>query len=209
MNKSLTIYDVDCERCKKTLTYFRLMPEAQSRINGQNPSLSNQDEPPPQASQLESKTPAGSEPKDGRDLFGRKPGVRPKLTFDSREEIRCVFLTLIVKAGSLRKKYKKGVRAFLERYGARCNRNLAYLFAMGGEDFDEPVMDLERSGLTHGDDFVCFDAAMRLLSITMMKEFDKTVSEEVTFPVDWLRGRIHKGNMLVSFAEKTQEAKKL
>ena len=128
--------------------------------------------------------------------------------FDSDEEIRCVFLTLIVKVESLRKAYKEGLGKFLKRHDAQCNRNLAYLCAMGGEDLNEPIMDLEKSGLTFGEDFFCFDAAMRLLGIEMAKKFGDKISEEIKFSVEWLTGRVHKGSMVVSFAEKMKEAKK-
>ena len=156
----------------------------------------------------ESKRPAPSEPVAERAESSGKPSVRPKLMFDSEEEIRCAFLTLVVKVESLRKKYKEGMGKFMERHGARCNRNLAYLCAMGGEDLDKPVLDLQMNGLTFGEDCFCFDAAWKLLGIEMARKFDKEVSEEVRFPVEWLTGRIHNGTMLISFAEKMQEAKK-
>ena len=173
VNKSLTIHDVDCKCCRKTLTYFRLLPEAQSRSRETKSSASTRAGLPPETMQLESKTQAGSEPGGGRAAFGGKVRTRPQIMFDSDEEIRCVFLTLVVKVESLRKKYKEGIGKFLEKYGARCNRNLAYLCAMGGEDLNEPIMDLEKSGLTFDEDFFCFDAAMKLLGNEMAKKFDK------------------------------------
>ena len=202
VNKSLTIHDVDCKYCRKTLTYFRLLPEGQSRSMITRSSASTETMKP--ESRRQEKTESGEE----KVVLAEKPRSRPKLMFDSDEEIRCAFLTLVVKVESLRKKYKEGIGKFLERHGARCNRYLAYLCAMGGEDLDEPVLDLQMNGLTFGEDCFCFDAARQLLGIELTKKFDKKVSEEVRFPVEWLTGRIHNGTMLISFVEKMQEAKK-
>jgi hypothetical protein len=208
LDKSLTIHNVDCKYCRRTLTYFRLLPKGQVKNIETRPSVLDCIANAPETMRPESKTqaPAGSIGEGSP--FGGKTITRPKPVFDSDEEIRCVFITLVVKVESLRKKYRGGIGKFLDRYGARCNRKLAYLCTMGGEDLDEPIMDLQMNGLTFGEDFICFDAANRALGIELTKEFDKNVSESISFPVEWLRGRVHKGGILVSFLEKMKEAKK-
>jgi hypothetical protein len=208
--KSLTIHDIDCRYCRKTLTYFRLLPKGQFKnIEARAPdAVANENANANMRSETRTPSLSGLTPGVEWALFGGKTRTRPKPVFDSDEEIRCVFITLVVKVESLRKKYRGGIGKFLERYGARCNRKLAYLCTMGGEDLDEPIMDLQMNGLTFGDDFICFDAANRALGIELTKDFDKDVSENISFPVEWLRGRVHKGGILVSFVEKMKEAKR-
>jgi len=202
VNKSLTIHDVDCQFCRKTFTYFRLLPKGKSKDTITRFSASIQTITP------ENTIAVKPEPGGVRACLPKKPRERPQLKFDSSKEIRCVFLTLVVRVDSLRKKYKEGIGKFLKRHGARCNRELAYLCTMGGEDLDEPIMDLQRNGFAIGEDFICFDAAMKLLGMELTKGFNKRRSEDIRFPVEWLAGRVQKGAVVVSFTGKLQEARK-
>jgi hypothetical protein len=124
-----------------------------------------------------------------------------RLVFDADKEIRCAFCTVVVRVKAIKAKYKKGLMAFIERYGARCNRHLAVLCSMGAEDLDEPVLDLEANGLIDSYDFACFDAAREVLRSELTKEAGIKASGYVNFPISWLKGYVRNGGVMVYLSE--------
>ena len=68
---------------------------------------------------------------------------RLRLIIDAHEPIRCVFHTLVVRTNAVSKKYKGGIRAFVETHKPRGNRSLMALCAMSEEDLSESILDLE------------------------------------------------------------------
>jgi hypothetical protein len=71
----------------------------------------------------------------------------PEVVFNPDREIKCVFLTVVVKTAALKEKYPDTLRAFVQKYNVRCNRSLAVIAAMNGLDLKAPPEDLEKNGL--------------------------------------------------------------
>jgi hypothetical protein len=117
--------------------------------------------------------------------------------FVSAKELRCAFFSLVIKTDALRRKYEGGVRAFVEKYEARCNRDLVVLCAMSSDDLSEPILDLEGSGLNGKDDFACFDAASLAVGLEMGRKMGSQEGPEVKFPIPWLKGYVQKGGVMV------------
>ena len=82
------------------------------------------------------------------------------LTFSSERYIRCVFFSFVVKVTALEEKYPGGLKAYMEKHGARCNRDLSFMIAMGMEDLEDALIDAENNGIVPGEDAHLFDASM-------------------------------------------------
>ena len=102
---------------------------------------------------------------------------------------------------AIKRKYKEGLKAFVERHSARCNRHLAVLCSMEPDDLNEPVLDLETNGLIGSYDFVCFDAAREILRNELLKNAGIKVSGYVNFPISWLKGYVKSGGIMVYLSE--------
>ena len=100
-----------------------------------------------------------------------------------------MFFTLATRVETLRQKYRGGLRAFVEKHNALCNKKLALLCQMAARYLDKAVSDLENNGLVYGEDFVCFDAT------TIATFYDQ--GQEVNLDVNWLKGFIQNHDMKV------------
>lgn len=68
--------------------------------------------------------------------------------------MKVVFLSLVVKSGSIDESYIGGFRAFIAKYPEAVIRNgLALIASMSGSEFSEIILELEHSGLVKGQDF--------------------------------------------------------
>jgi len=103
----------------------------------------------------------------------------PEVVFNSHKEIKCVFLTLVVRTVALKEKYPGGLKAFVQRYNVHCNRNLAVIVAMKGLDLKEPNENLEKNGLIADMDYLYFDATR-----DVMWKGEGVAAE---LPVPWLK----------------------
>ena len=104
----------------------------------------------------------------------------PEVVFNSDKEIKCVFLSVVVKTTALKEKYPGGLRAYVQKYNVRCNRNLAVIVAMNHLDLEEPIADLEKNGLIPDVDYLYFDATIDFMC--------KGEGVDADLPVDWLKG---------------------
>ena len=198
-NSSLTIHDVNCLQCIRTLTYHRLLSETWDVRAQQSEEFAKF------AATYLGKflRRAGAretdlDKKDGESGSGRY--ARPHLLFESEKEVRCAFYSLVIKTDALRRKYGGGVRAFVERYQARCNRDLVVLCSMGPEELNDPLHDIEESGLDGEEDFVLFDAFRDAFGIEMASKHGMEVEEEVRFSARWLKGSVQRGGVMVRLA---------
>jgi hypothetical protein len=192
----LTIHDVNCLQCIRTLTHHRLLSETWDVRAQQSEEFAKF-----AATHLgKFLRRAGSRQRDLAKEDGHSDSQRyapPHLLFESEKEVRCAFFSLVIKTGALRRKYEGGVRAFVERYHARCNRDLVFLCAMSSDDLSEPILDLESSGLNGKDDFACFDAASQAIGLEMGRKMGSEEGPEVKFPIPWLKGYVQKGGVMV------------
>jgi hypothetical protein len=192
----LTIHDVNCLQCIRTLTHHRLLSETWNER-----AKHSEDFAKFAATYLgQALRRAGSRQIDltkEDDHSGSGRYARPQLLFESEKEVRCAFYSLVIKTDALRRKYEGGVRAFVEKYEARCNRDLVVLCAMSPDDLSEPILDLEGSGLTGRDHFACFDAASQAIGLEMVRKMGSEEGPEVKFPIPWLKGYVQKGGVMV------------
>ena len=180
-----TVKDVDCLRCLQTETYRKLVIEYEERAK---PTYLEQ-----RLTELGSKQ-VSFFPENAP---AQKRIRTPRLVFDADKEMRCAFCTVVVRLDAIKAKYKKRLTEFVERYGARCNRDLAVLCSMGPDDLNEPVLDLEANGLIGTYDFVCFDAAREVLRNELVKEVGIKARAYVNFPISWLKGYVKNGGVMV------------
>jgi hypothetical protein len=125
----------------------------------------------------------------------RRPVNRPdlRLAFSSGKEIRCMLFTLAIRVEALRQKYSGGLKAFVETYGARCNRKLAFRCEIDPKFVDYAVSDLENNGLIRGEDFVSFDG----ISIARFSN----QGQDVDLGPDWLKGFIQDRHVIMYYAK--------
>lgn len=129
--------------------------------------------------------------------------LRP--VFNSEEEIRCVFYNVIVKMQSLRLKYPGGIKAFMERHTAYCNRHLAVVCSMGSADLDGLVEELLKAGFVDREDFVCCtdDSMWIPLMERLRPDFGAPSGSAVDLPVDWLEARMQSNGTVFRFVEQS------
>jgi hypothetical protein len=118
---------------------------------------------------------------------------------DSAEETRCVFNALVVRNSALNAKYPGGLRAFVEKFGFRCNEKIAVDSFMGG-DIDPVIEDLRRCGLIPREEFMFVDAGAYFL-LSSVDTRNPYRPQPVDLGVDWLEGRYHKGGVYVRCTE--------
>jgi len=123
-----------------------------------------------------------------------------QLILNSESPVRCVFYTLVVRMDALRDKYRGGVKAFVDRYKPHCGKGIAVLCAIGGQDLEEPILDIEKNGLVGEKEFACFDAFCQAITYELMHKIGTEKGAEVTFPIPWLRGYVENGGVMVSLA---------
>ena len=194
----LTIHDVNCLQCIRTLTHHRLLSATWNERAQQSEEFAKF-----AATYLgQALRRAGSRQIDltkEDEHSGSERYAQPQLLFEAEKEIRCAFLSLVIKTDALRRKYGGGVRAFVEKYQARCNRDLVVLCSMGPEELNDPLHDIEQSGLDGEEDFAVFDAFQKALGIEMARE--RGMEEEVRFSTRWLKGFVQRGGVVVHFAD--------
>jgi hypothetical protein len=199
-NRSLTVHDVSCLQCRRTLTYHRLLSQTwneRARRSEEFAKFAG-------TALGQFLRRAGSRQIDLQkqgDPSGSEHSVRPHLLFESEARMRCAFYSLVIKTGALRRKYEGGMRAFVEKYQARCNRDLVALCSMGPEELNDPLHDIEESGLEGEEDFVVFDAFREAIGIEMAREHGTEVGEEVRFSARWLRGFVQKSGVMVHLTD--------
>jgi len=93
----------------------------------------------------------------------------------------------------LKQKYQGGLRVFLEKHGAWCNRRIVVLFAMANFYLDEAIQDLEESGLIHGKDYLYFEPTTYAMFLKQGAEIDLKVS--------WLKGYVKDHGMMVYYVD--------
>ena len=103
-----------------------------------------------------------------------------------QEKMRCASLTLVIKNGSLRLKYPGGLKGFLEKYRARCNRYITVSCTMSGPEFFDEVDDIGDHGLKLDEDFWAFDFWNYGVAVASHPE-GKIQPHEVDTRVGWLR----------------------
>jgi hypothetical protein len=196
----LTLHDVNCLQCLRTLTYHRLLSETWDVRAQQSEEFAKF-----AATYLgQFLRRAGSRQKDLAKEDGHPGSQRyapPHLLFESEKEIRCTFFSMVIKTAALRRKYEGGIKAFAERYQARCNRDLVVLCRMRSEELSDPLHDIEQSGLHGEEDFALFDAFREAIGIEMARERGMDVAEEVRFSTRWLKGFVQKTGVVVHLAE--------
>jgi hypothetical protein len=199
-NSTCTIRDVNCLECIKTLTHHRLLSktwEVRARQSESIAKFANT-----HLGKFLRRAGSRQEDLDKEDSrVGSARCARPNLLFESKEEVRCVFYSLVIRTGALRRKYQGGIRAFVEKYQARCNRDLVVLCSMGPEELDGPLHDIEDSGLDGEEDFAVFDAFQRAIGIEMAREHGMEVEEEVEFSTRWLKGFVQRTGVVVHLIE--------
>ena len=122
-----------------------------------------------------------------------------RLVFNEEESIKCVHTALAVKMEPLREKYRGGPKKFMEKYGARCNRDLAVIISMNDADIDSYVDDLFDQGFVYKEDFMHVDAFADMISYHMFKKHSGINEEKVDLGVDWLKGFIRDNGIMVSY----------
>jgi hypothetical protein len=120
-----------------------------------------------------------------------------KMAFFADEGLRCVFHNVVVKVESLRTKYPGGLKAFVNKYSAFCNRDLAVDCSMNSYDLDETIMDIQNNGLVFMTDYVCLDATD--WSEGIGRERGIPESRPVDLKVPWLKAHTHKGGTVIQF----------
>ena len=116
-----------------------------------------------------------------------------RLAFSSVKDIRCRLFTLAIKVEALRQKYSGGLKAFVETYGARCNRKLTFRCEIAARFVEYAVMDLKNNGLIEGKDFVSFD-------VISLARFSRQ-GQDVDLGADWLKG-FTKGRHIIIYYSK-------
>jgi hypothetical protein len=199
-NSNLTIHDVNCLHCIRTLTYHRLLSETWDVRAEHSESFAKF--AATALGQFLRRAGSRSENLHKEDeRSGSERYARPQLLFESEVKMRCAFLSLVIKTDALRRKYEGGVRAFVEKHQAHCNRDLVVLCAMCPEDLNDPLLDIEKSGLDGEEDFAIFDAFQKALGIEMAREHGMEVEQEVRFPMGWLKGFVQRGGIMVQLAD--------
>jgi hypothetical protein len=122
-----------------------------------------------------------------------------RLIHVSERKMRCVFHTLVVKRNALKEKYDGGVKAFAEKHVARFNKDLAIICVMSGEDLDEAILYIRRSGLKLDEDYKYFHA-LTITSEEIIHEMPE-LAEETDFGTEWLRGYPHDRGMMVYYVD--------
>jgi len=116
-----------------------------------------------------------------------------RLTYTADRELMCVFSTLIVKTEALKEKFDGGLSAFLEKYHANCNRELAVLCEMATCYLDDAVIDIDDNGLVYGKDYIQFEPSKFAMF------FDQ--GREVDLECEWLKGFVKDIGMMVHYAD--------
>ena len=117
--------------------------------------------------------------------------MRLYVAHDSSEKIRCSFFTLVIRNKSLTQKYNGGLKGFINKYGARCNNDIAVNCYMGG-DIEDTIKDLFQNGLTIDEDFTVFDAEGLFMQLRMSPEYAKML-HIVDLGVRWLKAQFIEG----------------
>ena len=102
------------------------------------------------------------------------------------EKMGCASLTLVIKNDSLRLKYPGGLKAFIEKYLARCNRHITASCTMSGPEFLDEVDDIGDHGLGLDEDFWAFDFWNYGVAVTTRPE-GKIQPHEINTKVGWLK----------------------
>ena len=108
--------------------------------------------------------------------------------YTPEKELRCVFITLVIRNQALEKKYPGGHSAFLDKYGGEHNDEITLNVFMAG-DYGLQVEDLEKNGLVANEDFVLLDVGIPF----------EIEGDHVPFntSVKWLGGCYKKGGVAV------------
>ena len=112
--------------------------------------------------------------------------------YTSDSEIKCTFITLVIRNQPLEEKYPGGLHAFVEKHASLYNENITSIIAMLDTDIADNVAELIDNGLVNKHDFVVFDA----FPLTPPEDYS-----EIDIGVSWLKGYWHDGYYLVQFAQ--------
>lgn len=112
---------------------------------------------------------------------------------DCSKELKCSFLTYVVRTDSIDAKFPGGLKAFAEKHGPRCNNDLAVICAMNNNDLEPVLQDLQDHAFDKGD-AVFFDAASFLLEASMTGEYGR-----IEFGIPWLRSECTREGFFVRY----------
>lgn len=178
INERLRLQNVDCEECKDSLTYHRLLIKVKRNTSSAEHS---------------------AEIISSQDLPKDRTYKELRMILNNDGEISCHFLTMVVKMESIINKYEGGVKAFVEHYHVRLKRDIAVICTMGFDGLDDPYMDLDNNGLKPEEDYVILDVGRKVLAYTMLKDTDYPHEKSPSMPVKWLKGRFHKSCIMVHY----------
>lgn len=131
------------------------------------------------------------------------------LIFNSDKEIRCAHYAIIARVAALKKKYKGGVKAFVEKHDPQLNRDIAVLHFMGGNGMEELVTDFENNDLVDPVDYAFYSAFHDALEYELRMQMKKNNKELPDFkiepPAPWLKVYYHNGGVMVSYVDQKKE----
>jgi hypothetical protein len=102
-----------------------------------------------------------------------------------QEKLGCASFTLVIKNDSLNQKYPGGLRAFIEKYHATCNRHISVTCDMGSE-VGEKLDDIAGNGLLPDQDFWTYDFWSHALAMANGPG-QKLEPHAIDTGIEWLR----------------------
>ena len=126
----------------------------------------------------------------------------PFLMYQSAEELRCTFITIVVKNEALKVKYPGGIKAYARQFRARFNDKIAVTCYMG--EIEDNIQALKNHGIS-ADDYVVIDFACYQMFIGLQRDMPK--SEWLFNPYDvdpgvkWLKASYAKDGFYVGYVE--------
>lgn len=107
------------------------------------------------------------------------------LAYDmNKEKMECASHTLVIKNDALNAKYAGGLRSFVEKYNASCNRDITVTCDMGSE-IGEKVHDIDDNGLVPDEDYWMIDCWSYLMAVANPHKMAKP--HEIETGIDWLK----------------------
>jgi hypothetical protein len=108
------------------------------------------------------------------------------VVYDGKDTIKCAFFTIVIRNEALTEKYPGGIKAFIEKHGAKCNNEIAVTCHMG-DGANDVLNDLIGYGFSKVSDFLSFDAASYILEFSMLKSNKGHL--DIGFEAPWLKGQ--------------------
>ena len=102
-----------------------------------------------------------------------------------QEKLGCASFTLVIKNDSLKQKYSGGLKAFIEKYHATCNRHISVTCDMGSE-IGETLDDLAGNALLPVHYFRTYDFWSQALAMANGPG-QKVEPHEIDAWIEWLR----------------------